>query len=141
MTNTIKDIAGHNVNVGDVVAYAAKSGDYTQTHLYIVHTIQIHIENRNHHTYDAVTNTEAYEMRPTEIVEVRLRGFQQSWYAQQKGVPVRTYVRTIANPKSLVKIDDLSHLDPNEPIHEAILEWLNNHCLRVGQRPPQHIHK
>jgi len=142
----ITDIAGRYIDVGDVVAYGAASRGATWTRLYIVQSIKITIENRREHTIDPVTGEWVYsEPKPMEFFHVCVRGFKQSWYEQQTGKPVKTYVRNIYNPDLMVKIENLNNLDPNEPIHEAILEWLNNHCLRVGQRPPtqsfQHIHK
>jgi hypothetical protein len=126
----IKDIAGRPVQVGDVVAYAAESHGDTWTRLYIVHSIKITVEDRNHEKYDAATGKSTWEMRPTELPEICLRGFKLSWWDQQHGRPVNTYVRLIRHVSGLIKIDNLSHLDPNEPIHQAVLQWVKKQQIR-----------
>jgi hypothetical protein len=127
----ITDIAGRTVNVGDVVAYAAASRGATWTRLYVVHSIKINIEDRSDCSIDAATGKWIYsEPKPTEIVSVCLRGFKLSWYDQQMGRLVKTYVRAIYNPNSMVRIDTLDHLDPNEPLDVAVIEWVKKQSPR-----------
>ena len=127
----VTDIAGRTIKVGDVVAYAASSWGSTWTRLYIVHSIKTTIEDRCEHSLDPVTGESIYsELKPTEIVHVCLRGFKQSWYEQQIGKPVKTYVRNISNPNLMVKIDTLEELDPNNPVHGAVVEWVKKLQIR-----------
>jgi hypothetical protein len=133
--NTIKDIAGRTIKEGDVVAYAAKSHLVSHTSLYIVHRITTVIEDRGHRTYNAQNGDWGWEKRPTEIVTVLLRGFKQSWWDKQNNRAVRTYVRQIFNPNTMVLISDLSFLQDSNPLHAAIKEYLGKQGVKVASWP------
>ena len=123
----LRDIAGHPLQVGDLVAYNAKSSGFDKTRLYIVHSINISVEDRNHHMYDKVNDRGYWEMRPTEMFKVKLRGFKYTFWEEHTDRPVKTYIRTILHPKSLVKVDRIVGHDPNNKLHNAIFEWLEKY--------------
>lgn len=125
MNSSIQDIAGRAVVAGNVVGYAASSYKYTHTSLYIVHKIDMRIEQRNHRVKTTGGDFK-WEMQPTEIYEVCLRGFKRHWHDDK----VRTYVRQIWSPKKMILIDDLSCLNKDDPIHAAIMGWAISQAVK-----------
>lgn len=119
MGGHVRDIAGRVVVAGDVVGYAATSYSNTRTSLYIVHRIDVKIEQRNHRVRH-LAGPDTWQLRPTEITSVWLRGFKKTWYDEK----VRTYVRQIWAPHQMVLVDNVDLLDKNDPVNSALLGWV-----------------